>query len=82
MEEDADCMGLPGPDVPHSYISRVPERNGVSLLYIMLEIHHSGREPLISSRHVELTINLYDGRIPNKQGGGGGGGGGIFAELS
>ena len=28
-------------------ISRVPDQNGVSLLYIMLEIHHSGREPLI-----------------------------------
>ena len=26
-------------------ISRVPDQNGVSLLYIMLEIHHSGREP-------------------------------------
>ena len=25
---------------------RVPNKNGVSLLYIMLEIHHSGREPL------------------------------------
>ena len=25
--------------------SRVPDQNGVSLLYIMLEIHHSGREP-------------------------------------
>ena len=26
-------------------ISRVPDQIGVSLLYIMLEIHHSGREP-------------------------------------
>ena len=25
-------------------ISRVPDQNGLSLLYIMLEIHHSGRE--------------------------------------
>ena len=25
--------------------SRVPDQNGVSLQYIMLEIHHSGREP-------------------------------------
>ena len=31
-----------------AYISRVPDQNGVSLLYIMLEIHHSGREPSIS----------------------------------
>ena len=28
-----------------NYISRVPDQNGVSLLYIMLEINHSGREP-------------------------------------
>ena len=28
-------------------ISRVSNQNGVSLLYIMLEIHHSGREPSI-----------------------------------
>ena len=28
--------------------SRVPDQNGVSLLYIMLEIHHSGREPSTS----------------------------------
>ena len=28
-------------------ISRVSVQNGVSLLYIMLEIHHSGREPSI-----------------------------------
>ena len=26
-------------------ISRVQDQNGISLLYIMLEIHHSGREP-------------------------------------
>ena len=28
-------------------ISRVPDQNGVSVLYIMLEIHHTGREPSI-----------------------------------
>ena len=28
-------------------ISRVPDQNGVSPLHIMLEIHHSGREPSI-----------------------------------
>ena len=28
-------------------ISRVSDQNGVSLLYIMLEIYHSGREPSI-----------------------------------
>ena len=30
-------------------ISRVPDQNGVSLLYIMLEIHHSGWEPSVCS---------------------------------
>ena len=34
----------------HFCISRVPDQNGVSLLYIMLEVHHSGREPLICDR--------------------------------
>ena len=31
------------------FISKVPDQNGVSVLYIMLEIHHSGREPSIYS---------------------------------
>ena len=29
---------------------RVPNQNGVSLLYIMLEIHHSGQEPSICTQ--------------------------------
>ena len=29
------------------YISRVSDQNGICLLYIMLQIHHSGREPSI-----------------------------------
>ena len=29
------------------YISRVSDQNGVSFLYIMLEIHHSGQKPSI-----------------------------------
>ena len=33
------CVSV-GADSP-----RVPNQNGVSLLYIMLEIHHSGQEP-------------------------------------
>ena len=37
-------------------ISRVPNQNGVSLLYIMLEIHHSGQEPLISFFNSLLTV--------------------------
>ena len=31
----------------HTHILRVLEKNGVSLPYIMLEVHHSGQEPLI-----------------------------------
>ena len=30
-------------------ISRVPNQNDVSLLYVVFEIHHSGREPSICS---------------------------------
>ena len=39
-------------------ILRVPDQNGVSLLYIMLEIHHSGQEPL---KNFEIPIDeKYD----------------------
>ena len=31
----------------YMYILRVPDQNGASLLFVMLEIHHSGQEPLI-----------------------------------
>ena len=47
-------------------ISRVSGQNGVSLLYIMLEIHHSGREPLICSSpyffvgHPVLPLDVVD----------------------
>ena len=37
-------------------ISRVSDQNGVSLLYIMLEIHHSGGEPSICT-FVEMKKN-------------------------
>ena len=33
----------------HKSISRVSKQNGVSLLYIIVEIHHSGRKPSIFS---------------------------------
>ena len=36
--------------------SMVPDQNGVSLLYIMLEIHHSGREP--SKYHNYANIDI------------------------
>ena len=35
------------PTLPYHCISRVSDHNGVSLLNIVLDIHHSGREPLI-----------------------------------
>ena len=44
--------------------SRVPDQNGVSLLYIMLEIHHSGREPLKCRFLICLYLRCWvdDGR--------------------
>ena len=39
-------------------ISRVPNQNGVSLLYIMLEIHHSGREPSVCLRPGHLNVGV------------------------
>ena len=46
-------------------ISRVSDQNGVSPLYIMLEIHHSGREPSVfaaefSVLHSWLGKRLHD----------------------
>ena len=51
----------------HSCILRVPDQNGVSLLCIMLEIHHSGREPSIceSKIHVNVYSNLYKQKFIN-----------------
>ena len=44
-----------------SYISRVPDHNGISPLYIMLEIHHSGQEPLICTVvEAKIVICLVD----------------------
>ena len=40
--------GFPTRMVYLNYISRVPDQNGVSPQYIMLEILHSGWEPSIS----------------------------------
>ena len=41
------------------YDSRVPDQNGVSLLYIMLEIHHSDREPLMCAWKRDSDKYLY-----------------------
>ena len=38
------------------YISRIPDQNGVSLLYIMLDIHHSGQGP----SNILLIVILRD----------------------
>ena len=40
----------------YEQISRVPGQNGVSQLYIMLEIHHSGREPSICPFGYTLNV--------------------------
>ena len=44
-------------------ISRVSDQNGAFLLYIMLEMHHSGREPLIFN--VKL-LDSHGGPGPSK----------------
>ena len=41
------CKDPPDKETGCDYISRVSDQNGVSLLYIMIEIHHSGQEPSI-----------------------------------
>ena len=43
-----------------SIISRVSDQNGVSPLRIMLEIHHSGREPSIYSRDIPFWSETLD----------------------
>ena len=43
-----------------SMISRVSDQNGVSLLYIMLGIHHSGREPSIYSRDTPFWLETLE----------------------
>ena len=40
-------------------ISRVPDQNGVSLLYVMLEIGHSGWEPSIFSVGGKIDEHTY-----------------------
>ena len=39
-------------------MSRVHDQNDVSLLYIMLEIHHSGREPSIFNFTFTLILSF------------------------
>ena len=50
--------------------TRVSNQNGVSLLYIVLEIYHSGREPsmysLIQTKK-SPDIHVLDGLVPPKQ---------------
>ena len=41
------------------YISSVSDQNGVSPLYIMLEIHHSGREPSNIYIYIYICIYIY-----------------------
>ena len=42
-------------------MSRVSDQSGVSLLHIMLEIHHSGREPSIYMSVLLLIVADGDG---------------------
>ena len=51
---DLTCVISVHADIQQNlYNLRVSDQNGVSLLYIMLEIHHSGQEP---SLYVLLLI--------------------------
>ena len=47
------------------YISRVSDQKGVSLLYIMLEIHHSGREPSIYCQGLSDGWRAVNGSSPD-----------------
>ena len=40
--------------------SRVSNQNGVSLLYVMLEIHNSGPEPLICKLRIHMILTLSE----------------------
>ena len=42
--------------------SKVPDQNGVSLLYIMLEIHQSGQEPSKCFAHTFCEVYGYEGK--------------------
>ena len=54
-ETQCQCL-LMQPHALSTYISRVSDQNGVSVLFIMLEIHHSGREPSIyKDKHLHTT---------------------------
>ena len=47
------------------HTSRVSEKNGVSLLYIMLETHHSGREALMYSCTINQLTRTWNSRRQN-----------------
>ena len=40
-------------------ISRVSNQNGISLLYIMREIHHSGREPSLWTSAKPVMVRMF-----------------------
>ena len=45
-------------DFKDNSMSRVPDQNGVSLLYITLQMHHSGREPSMCCTLLEFSFIL------------------------
>ena len=57
MQRTFECDPVTLKNVITQNILRVPDQNGVSLLYIMLEIHHSGREPSISEKNTSSGQN-------------------------
>ena len=51
LSKESKCKRVKQGTEPYqTHISRVLDQNGVSLLYIMLEIHHAGQEPSICGR--------------------------------
>ena len=63
-EEEVSVVDLSSNNKEHSKgcgtKSRVPDQNGVYLLYIMLEIPHSGREPSKLKMDVAALLRLFE----------------------
>ena len=45
----------------HCYISKISDQNGVCGLYIMLEIYHSGRKPLMCELKADKLTSNHGG---------------------
>ena len=65
---------------------RVPDQNGVSQLYNMLEVYHSGLEPSSCTfggwNSSLVQVGSVLGSLSCRRGGGGGGGGSLGVNMS